>query len=510
MDKELIRVASYCRVSTDKEDQANSFTAQQRYFREYIRRRPDWVLYEVYADEGITGTSTEKRTQFNRMIRDASMGKFQLILTKEVSRFSRNILDTIRYTRELKSIGVGVLFLTENLNTLNPESEMLLTFMGTIAQEESRRTSIRVKWGQTRQMEQGVVFGPSMLGYDVNNGRITPNPEGAELVRLIFHKYGIEKKGTSVISRELQEAGFRTFSGGAKWNSSHIVKILRNEKYAGDLVQKKTITTDYLTHRKKRNAGEEPLVILKNHHEPIVSRELWDTVQAELKRRDRHTEGQVRSTRCLFSGKIYCGECGSVFVRRQKQRSDGTIIHRWCCGTAAAEGLRGCAVGKLLREDDALQMLKTALEHLQLDTEAVVSHVGTIACGAIQAGEWVTREELSRLQRENGMLERKKEGLMDAYFSGDLSRSEMLNMKSRYDSQLNAIQKRMDAIRNPPGVQPPVLEELLMILTAQRDSEAFYRTILNKITVFKDRHMELTMNHLPLVFRFAEQDEASL
>ena len=160
----MIWVASYCRVSTDKDDQANSFESQQRYFREYIQRQPDWALYEIYADEGITGTSTKKRAAFNRMIRDARMGKFQLILTKEVSRFSRNILDTISYTRELRQIGVGVLFMNDGISTLEPDAELRLSIMGSIAQEESRKTSSRVKWGQARQMERGVVFGRSLLG----------------------------------------------------------------------------------------------------------------------------------------------------------------------------------------------------------------------------------------------------------------------------------------------------------------------------------------------------------
>ena len=165
----MIRVASYCRVSTGQEDQANSFVSQQLYFRQYVQRQPDWELYEIYADEGITGTSTKKRAAFNRMIHDAYMGKFQLIITKEVSRFSRNILDTISFTRELKEIGVGVLFMNDGIDTLGPDAELRLSIMASIAQEESRKTSSRVKWGQTRQMERGVVFGQSLLGYDVKN-----------------------------------------------------------------------------------------------------------------------------------------------------------------------------------------------------------------------------------------------------------------------------------------------------------------------------------------------------
>ena len=236
----MIYVASYCRVSTDHEDQANSFESQQRYFREYVERQPDWELYEVYADEGITGTSTKKRVQFNRMLEDARAGKFKLILTKEVSRFSRNILDTIAYTRELKALGVGVIFMNDGIKTLEDDGELRLAIMASIAQEESRKTSSRVKWGQTRQMERGVVFGKSLLGYDVKDGKMTINPEGAEIVKLIFYKYAVEKKGTSVIARELREAGYKSYTGNAKWTNTSILRILKNEKYVGDLVQKKT------------------------------------------------------------------------------------------------------------------------------------------------------------------------------------------------------------------------------------------------------------------------------
>ena len=190
----MIKVASYCRVSTDREDQANSFSSQVRFFTEYIDRNPDWDLYRVYSDEGITGTSTRKRVGFNSMIQDARLKKFDLIITKEVSRFSRNILDTISFTRELKSLGIGVIFMNDGINTMDPDSELRLSIMSSIAQEESRKTSMRVKWGQTRQMERGVVFGNSLLGYIVENGKIRIEPIGAELVRQIFMKYGIERK----------------------------------------------------------------------------------------------------------------------------------------------------------------------------------------------------------------------------------------------------------------------------------------------------------------------------
>ena len=278
----MLQVAAYCRVSTDKEDQANSFEAQQRYFREYIQRQPDWELQGIYADEGFSGTSTNKRVEFNKMLHAAELGQIDLIVTKEVSRFTRNTVDALQITRELRRRGVGVLFLNDSLDTRTNDGELRLTIMSSFAQDESRRTSERSKWGQTRSMEKGVVFGGSLLGYDVIGGKMTVNPEGAEVVRLIFHKYLQERKGCSTIARELREAGILSSKGNCLWSSATVTKILKNEKYCGDLIQKKTYTPDYLTHEKKYNHGKEPLVELKDHHEAIIDRETWQAVQREL------------------------------------------------------------------------------------------------------------------------------------------------------------------------------------------------------------------------------------
>ena len=221
----MLQVAAYCRVSTDKEDQANSFEAQQRYFREYIQRQPDWVLQGIYADEGISGTSTNKRVEFNKMLHAAELGQIDLIVTKEVSRFTRNTVDALQITRELRRRGVGVLFLNDSLDTRTNDGELRLTIMSSFAQDESRRTSERSKWGQMRSMEKGVVFGGSLLGYDVIGGKMTVNPEGAEVVRLIFHKYLQERKGCSTIARELREAGILSSKGNCLWSSATVTKI---------------------------------------------------------------------------------------------------------------------------------------------------------------------------------------------------------------------------------------------------------------------------------------------
>lgn len=510
----MIQVASYCRVSTDKDDQANSFEAQQRYFKEYIDRQPDWELYAVYADEGITGTSTKKRAAFNRMINDAHMGKFKLIITKEVSRFSRNILDTIAYTRELKQLGVGVLFMNDGISTLEPDAELRLSIMGSIAQEESRKTSSRVKWGQTRQMERGVVFGRSLLGYDVKDGCMTVNPEGAAIVRLIFQKYGIEKKGTSIIARELREAGYKTCRGNSKWSNSYILKILKNEKYVGDLVQKKTITPDYLTHAKKYNKGEEELVVIENHHEPIIDRELWNLVQLELKKRNRHgTQGAGHSNRYVFSGKIKCGECGASFVSRRKKRKDGTSYKKWSCYTAATEGRQhldtqgnsvGCDVGKSIRDELAMEILKHSLATLQIDRNWIIRNVTEIAVAAIQAEKQEYGDDADRLECEISQLTRKKEDVLDAFFSQSITKAEMRLMNERYDRELFALQKRLDAVKSRARIaygtdtlREDIKKHVAAIVNNAEASDVFYKNILERMVVYKDQRIEVKLNHLP-------------
>lgn len=503
----MIRVASYCRVSTDREDQANSFESQQRYFKEYIRRQPDWELYEVYADEGVTGTSTKKRAAFHRMMHDACSGCFRLILTKEVSRFSRNILDTIACTRELRRYGVGVLFMNDGINTLDPDAELRLSIMASIAQEESRRTSSRVKWGQTRRMEQGVVFGRSLLGYDVKDGEIAVNPEGAEIVKQIFYKYGIEKKGTTTIARELQEAGYKTRRGTAEWSNSHIVKILKNEKYAGDLVQKKTYTPDYLSHTRKYNHGEEELVILPDHHEAIISRELWELVQSELKRRNRRS-GSGHSNRYLFSGKIRCGECGASFVSRTKKRKNGVSCKRWGCYTAVTKGsgqtYGGCRIGWTLRDDLALELLKQAIKTLQVNWAEIAAQtaaaIQTVVC---LEGEQKT-DSISLLTHELDRLTEKKEAVLDAFFSGSISEADMKRMNERYNREQDTLQIRLQAVKRQPKTTrtQELKERIFDIVNGLTESEAFYKNLLDRLVVFRNGRVEASLNGLSQVWTF--------
>ena len=374
-----IRVAAYCRVSTDREDQANSFESQQTFFKRYIESHPDWELCGIFADEGLSGTSTKRRVDFQRMIACAIHGELDLILTKEISRFARNTLDSIYYTRELKKYGVGVVFLNDNINTLDGDAELRLAILSSIAQEESRRTSQRVKWGQKRRMEQGVVFGRSMLGYDVREGRMEINEEGAKIVRLIFHKFVEEGKGTHVIARELGEAGIKPMRA-REWQSTVILRMLRNEKYCGDLVQKKTYTPDFLSHEKKYNRGQEEFVIIRDHHAPIISREQFVAANRMLDKRSASQRGfRKYSCRHGFSGKLKCGRCGASYVARFKTREDGSRYEAWRCLEGVKNGSLhqdregnqvGCP-GESIRNGELLCLMSLAVGTIAMDREKI-------------------------------------------------------------------------------------------------------------------------------------------
>ena len=363
-----LSVAAYCRVSTDSADQANSFENQKSYFEKCIGAHESWQLFRIYADSGITGTSTAKRAAFCQMMKDAEAHAFDLILTKEVSRFARNTLDALRCTRMLKELNIGVVFLLDNICTLDADAELRLTIMASLAQEESRKTSERVKWGQKRQMEKGVVFGRDLLGYRVSYGKIEVEPNGAETVRLIFHKFTVENKGISAIARELTASGIPTFTGKTDWRHGTVLKILQNEKYCGDLVQKKTYTPNYLTHEKRQNHGNEPLVRQISHHEPLVSRRVWNAAQERLcERKEKKVPGG--SVRYPLSGKIICGFCGKPFAARTKVQKSGACPS-WQCRNPAC-----MAKHVQIRGKDFAIVAQRAFEALELDKASLLTAV---------------------------------------------------------------------------------------------------------------------------------------
>ncbi len=509
------RVAAYCRVSTDNEDQSNSFESQQRYFRQYIERNPNWELYEVFADEGITGTNTKKRKEFNRMIECAKHGDFDLIITKEISRFARNTLDSIYYTRDLKKHGVGVIFMNDNINTLDGDAELRLAIMSSIAQEESRKTSERVKWGQKRQMEQGVVFGRSMLGYDVKGGKMTINEEGATIVRLIFQKFVCEGKGTHVIARELREDGIRPMRV-REWSNTVILRVIRNEKYCGDLVQKKTYTPDFLSHEKKYNKGQEEFVIIKDHHEPIISRELFDEANRILDAKSLSQEGKAKhSNRYPFSGKIKCGCCGGSYVARYKTRQDGSRYKAWRCHQAAKYGSPhvdkggnqvGCT-GITIRNEDAIHIMYLVTQSLKYDRDKIVNNLVSIIQSIIAID--TSGSDTTKIKNQIQVVEERRIKLLDVYMSGDITKEEFSAARAKCDAEMKELQSVMESIdkqREMVTLQQELAQEITdaiheLVRGIEYDDE-FYRQILDKMVIVDKDHIDVYLNLLTMKWSY--------
>lgn len=493
-----LRVAAYARVSTEKDDQINSLTSQKSYFADYISSQSDMELSKVYFDEGISGTQTRKRAGFNQMIKDALNGKFNLILTKEVSRFARNTIDTLSYTRKLKEAGVGVIFTIDHIDTRQSDGELRLTIMASLAQEESRKTSERVKWGQQRRMEQGVVFGRDLLGYKVKNGVLSVNPEEVPVIKAIFHKYTNEEKGTHVIARELTEEGLRP-KKISLWSATVILRILRNEKYVGDLCQKKTFTPDYLTHKKKYNCGEEEKIYLKDHHEAIIDRDLWKRTQVELERRSLSTAQKARhSSRYWCSGKICCGECGSRFVSRTKKQQTGTY-KAWRCYQTAVHGAR-----KMVAEGEQIGCDNNSINEKALFT--CMKYCVNLICqnrkqlrgeilSGIQAvcGELVTAIDEDKIRQKIGAIEEKKRKSFDAMLEGILTKEDLKKQTEWYDNELSRLQTLLadnEQNQNQYRRQKEQMDELEKtldeILCFNEDNEMLYREMLKKVVVCRE------------------------
>ena len=307
------RTAAYARVSSNHDDQLTSYAAQVSYYTSVIRTRDDLDFVRIYADEGVTGTSTVHRNGFKQMISDALAGEIDLIITKSVSRFARNTVDSLSTIRLLKAHGVECYFEKENIRTFDSKGELLLTIMASIAQEESRSVSENCTWGQRKRFADGKVTVPfsRFLGYERGaDGNLVINEKEAALVRRIYEMF-LQGKTPYTIAKQLTEEGIKTPCGKEKWSKLVIRNILTNEKYKGDALLQKGFTVDFLTKKKKLNHGEIPQYYVEGNHEPIISAEIFDMVQEEFYR--RKPPNQRHDTVELFSGKIICGNCGELF-----------------------------------------------------------------------------------------------------------------------------------------------------------------------------------------------------
>jgi DNA invertase Pin-like site-specific DNA recombinase len=436
-------VAAYCRVSTDSRDQANSLENQKNYFDRFITHNDDWSFVKMYVDEGITGTSIRKRNAFQEMLEDAYNHRFQMIITKEISRFARNTLDSIYYTRRLKDLGIGIIFLNDNINTLDSDAELRLTIMSSIAQEESRKISERVKWGQRRSMEQGIVFGRALLGYDVADGSLRINEREADIVKLIFSEYLEKGKGAARIASELRDAATPTAPYMKEWTATAIRRILRNEKYCGDLKQRKTYTPNYLTHEKKQNKGEEEYVTVRNHHEPIIDREIFLQVQKELNRRGRKLTQRSRySNRYCFSGKIRCGECHVSYVSRSKKRQDGSEYRSWRCSISLRQSTPCRCLS--VNEEHLRRILCEVIHELPLSSKEIVDNMINLlrGCGFLGKEE-SSRKIREQLSRKLDILKRRKERLLELYVMEEVALEEYRKLDRKLCKEIDELERKL-------------------------------------------------------------------
>lgn len=360
MTEKKLRVAAYCRVSTDMEAQESSYEAQVEYYTVKISETPNWKNAGIYADDGKSATNTKKRDDFNAMIKDALDGKIDMILTKSVSRFARNTVDSLMTIRKLKEKGVAVVFEKEGVNTLDSTGELLLTILSSLAQEESRNISENTRWGVVRRFEKGkvIVNHNKFMGYTKNtNGELVIVPEEAEIVRLVFRLY-LEGYSSHGIAAYLEEKGVKTATGNTKWHDTVITKMLKNEKYMGDALLQKTYTVDFMTKKKVLNNGIVPQYYVEDDHEAIIPKELFYRVQEEMMRRTSLCKSAVTrkknqkskySSEYALTGILLCGECGQEY-RRVTWARNGKKKIVWRCSNRLANGTKHCKNSETLDE----------------------------------------------------------------------------------------------------------------------------------------------------------------
>lgn len=390
------KVAGYARVSTDHEEQATSYDAQMAYYKTYIEGRNDWEFVGMYSDEGISATNTKHREGFNQMIRDAMDGKIDLIVTKSVSRFARNTVDSLSNIRKLKEKGVEVYFEKENIWTLDAKGELLITIMSSLAQEESRSISENTTWGKRKQFADGkaTLAYSRFLGYDKD---FKINEEQAKTVRLIY-KLFMSGKSLYGIARELEKRGILSATGNKKWYCNTVKSILINEKYRGDALLQKQYTTDFLQKRRKKNEGEIPQYYVEDHHEAIIEPEVFDYVQEEMKKRNRK---KGYSGNSIFSNKIRCGCCGEWYGSKVWHSNDKyrKVIYR--CNKKYQKGKKPCE-SPHVSENEVKKVFLKALNQLLEEKEECIANLRELIEDTCQIE--ILEKEQKSLEQENEIL----------------------------------------------------------------------------------------------------------
>ncbi|SMC50076.1 recombinase family protein [Papillibacter cinnamivorans] len=459
-----LRVSYYARVSTEKDEQLHSLKAQVEYFSGFIRRNPNWVLVGGYVDEGLSGTSVIKRENFLRMLEDARLGRFDFLVTKEISRFSRSTLDSIRYTRELLGCGVGVLFQSDNINTLAPDAELRLAILSSIAQDEVRKISERVTFGFRRAVERGVVLGNgSIWGYRKEDGRLIVKEDEAVLVREIFELYADRGMSIRGVCAHLSQRGLKNSRGG-DFSFSTIRGILSNPKYKGYYCGGKSRKLDY---REAARARLDPSewVLYKDEDTvpPIVSEELWDRAGRMLDARGGKGKGSA-PCRSLYpySGKLFCSVHGAPFYRAA-YRGAGGLREVWQCREYASGGRAACSVPVVYTEE-LDRLLREALELAGVRREELARALADLL--SEPAVSPVREKERSSLLRERGRLSARKDRLLDLCVRGSLSEEEFRERNEGFNRELESLAARLEALESSVPEEKPLSVETLLSAAA--------------------------------------------
>ena len=380
-----LRVAAYCRVSTDEEEQLTSYAAQQTYYTDKIMANKNWTMAGIFADEGITGTSARKRPEFLRMIRLCKQKKIDIILTKSISRFARNTVDCLNYIRALRELGIAVIFEKENINTLESDSEILITMLGAFAQAESESISANVRWGKRQAMREGkaIIQYKRLYAYEKGeDGKPKIIPEQADVVRSIYDQY-LTGASLRMIKDRLEAEHIFNVAGEPQWTLSAIQNILTNEKYSGDVLLQKTFISDCISKKVIRNTGQLPMYLVENHHEGIVDRKTFDAVQAEMARRNAGrspskktapTGKSAYTSKYALSERLVCGECGTLY-RRCTWAKRGRKRVVWRCVSRLDYGTKYCHDSPTLDETPLQRAILAAINSAMSRKSALIRQI---------------------------------------------------------------------------------------------------------------------------------------
>ncbi len=509
-----LRVTFYARVSTDQDEQLGSLANQVQYYTELIQSKKNWTFVPGYIDEGISGTTTKHRDDFNRMIQDAKAGLFDFIITKEISRFSRSTLDSIKYTQELLDYNVGVFFQNDNINTLDTDSEFRLVIMAGVAQDEVRKLSERLKFGFKQAIKNGHVLGNDKLyGYDKKGCVLTINEEEAQIVRIVFDLYANKRLGTRAISKELEKLGYTSRQGNL-FNTLTIRHMLENPKYKGWYCGNKTQSIDYRT-KKKAFLDESEWVMYPDPAIPaIVSEELWNRANALYKERRRemmeHTSGESFHNRYPYSTKIICEEHGTTFHRQVLENKSGNV-EAWQCKVYRMKGRKACSAPQI-RSLELDMILGQIMKELTKDKQALIDSLVAVITSVPKDVDY---EKLrSRIQEEINQIHIKKDRLLDLSVAGALNTAEFKQRNDALNEQIRTCETQLAAVRaeeekNASGG----LNEAEIRRCLERElsfegeiSSALVASILEKIVVKKESTKEEI--HLDIYLKLGQQYEA--